>query len=105
MDLETVLIATRGAINLATFAVIIRYYDPSARYRFLVSIVATLIASFSLGLAVWTGYYLLLPACACQLPGTRIQEFLLLGMFVILFGLVLRSGGNVAKLLPLRFQR
>ena len=105
MDLETVMIATRGAINLATFAVIIRYYDPSARYRFLVSIVATLIAAFSLGLAVWTGYALWLPSCRCQAPGARIHDFLLLGMFVILFGLVLRSKGNVAKLIPWRYQR
>ena len=105
MDLETVLIATRGVINLATFAVIIRYYDPSARYRFVVSIVATLIAAFSLGLAVWTAYALWLPSCMCTTPGARIHEFLLLGLFIILFGLVLRSRGNVAKLLPWRLQR
>lgn len=101
MDLETVLIATRGVINLATFAVIIRYYDPSARYRFVVSIVATLIAAFSLGLAVWTAYALWLPSFRYPIR----QEFLLLGLFVMLFGLVLRSRGNVAKLLPWRLQR
>lgn len=105
MDLETVMIATRGAINLATFAVIIRYYDPSARYRFLVSIVATLIAAFSFGLAVWTGYWLIMPSCACKMAGAHIQDFLLLGMFMILFGLVVRSRGNVAKLIPWRYQR
>ncbi|ATW62256.1 hypothetical protein Psp6_00003 [Pseudomonas phage Psp6] len=105
MELETVLIGVRGVMNLCTFIIIARYYDPAARYRPLVSIVATLIAAFSFSLAIWSVYALALPSCLCVTTSNRIQEMLLVGMFAILLGLVVRCKGNVAKMLPLRFQR
>lgn len=106
MELETVLIGVRGVMNLCTFLIIAKYYDPSARYRPWVSIVATLIAAFSFSLAIWSLYALALPSCMCvTTTSSRVQEMLLLGMFAILLGLVARCKGNVAKMLPLRFQR
>lgn len=105
MELETVLIGVRGVMNLATFLIIARYYDPAARYRPWVSIVATLIAAFSFSLAVWSVYAVVMPSCQCASTSGRVHEMLLFGMFAILLGLVVRCKGNVAKMLPMRFQR
>ncbi|MNQ62185.1 hypothetical protein D3C85_765200 [compost metagenome] len=105
MELESILQASRGVMNLATFLIVASFYDRTARYRPLVSIVATGIAGFSAALATWTAFNLWKPTCICTTPSGTIQEFLLVGMFAILLGLVVRSKGNVAKLLPWKYHQ
>lgn len=105
MDLETVLLAARGVMNLATFLIVASYYERGARYRPVVSFVATGIAGCSLSLAVWTAFDLYQPVCRCSTVMGITQQTLLVSMFAILLGLVARCKGNIAKLLPWRLQR
>ena len=77
------------AAHLLTFAAVAFFYsDPTARYRLGVSLLATLIAGSSLAAGV-----------GALVVDTRagISDTIL---FVAFCGLVLRAGGNVAKLLP-----
>lgn len=101
-NLESMIIACRGLMNLATFLIVASFYDPTARYRLGASLVAIGIAGFSFGLAVWSAFSLWQPSCACSGPLDRVQQVLLLGLFAILLALVVRSKGNIAKLLPRR---
>lgn len=77
------------AAHLLTFAAVaIWYTDPTARYRPGVSILATLIAGASLAGGV-----------GALLSGGSAGVFATI-MLVLFCGLVLRAGGNIAKLLP-----
>ena len=89
--MDDVLLWLRVAAHLITFfAIAIWYRDPDAAFRPGVSILATAIAASSLAAAVTLSVY--------KYP-VGIFDTLL---FVAFCALVLRAGGNVARLLPRR---
>ena len=89
--MDDLLLWARVAAHLITFAAIaIWYRDPCARFRPFVSMLATAIAGSSLAAAVTIS----LSRAPAGLFGTL--------LFVAFCALVLRAGGNVARLLPRR---
>jgi len=89
--MDDVLLWLRVAAHLVTFAALTFWYrDPCARYRPGVSILATAIAASSLAAAVTVSIF-----------KTPVGIFDTL-LFVAFCALVLRAGGNVARLLPRR---
>lgn len=89
--MDDVLMWLRVAAHLITFAAVALWYrDPDATFRPGVSILATVIAGSSLAAAVTLSL--------SKIP-VGIFDTLL---FVAFCALVLRAGGNVARLLPRR---
>ena len=89
--MDDVLLWLRVAAHLVTFAAVTFWYrDPLASFRPCVSMLATVIAGSSLAAAITI-------ALSNTPPG--IFDTLL---FVAFCALVLRAGGNVARLLPRR---
>jgi hypothetical protein len=89
--MDDLLLWLRVAVHLITFAAVaIWYRDPLAKFRPGASLLATVIAGASLAAAV-----------TLSLSKTPVGIFDTL-LFVAFCALVLRAGGNVARLLPRR---
>lgn len=93
MSFDEFLLAGRALAHLATFLIIARFCDPSARYRPFVSLFAVVLAGSSLALAVQilTNW----PAVRAQGPHIWATIYA-----ATVFGAVAYTGGNLARLLP-----
>lgn len=97
MELETAIAGLRCAVHLATFGILASFYDPTARHRPWVSLLAVALAAPSIGYGVWLLFGLIgrEPIEALSLPNL-LQTFLAASLFII----VAACRGNVARLLP-----
>lgn len=95
MELEAVLLWVRFAIHVATFLIIFCYNGKGSRQRWGVSFLAICLAGSSVGFACFIAFGVIDPALTTP-------QWLYIVAFGSVLGLVLRSRGNVAKLLPRR---
>lgn len=89
----------RLAIHVMTVVILSRYHDPGARFRPVISTVASAITGASLGLACHTA----LAMAGAVPPGPAWSQSVLFISSMVLLALILRSHGNIAHML--RMQR
>lgn len=99
MDLETILMWVRFCIHVATFLFIYCYRPQGARQRWGVSLLAVCLAGSSIGFAVFILFGVIDPTFAIW-P----QWLHILGWGSVL-GLLIKSRGNVAKMMRPRHER
>lgn len=98
MEIDTILLWVRFTIHLATFLLIFCYKPNGARQRWGVSMLAVGLAGSSIGFATFILFGVIDPAF------TAPQWLHIIGWGCVL-GLVVKSRGNVAKMLPLKYKR
>lgn len=93
MELNVILLWVECVIHFATFLIIFLYNEHHSRQRWGVSALAIGLAASNIGLAV----LILLGSIKA---GPAMAHALLIVAFGCMFGLLVRAGGNVAKMIP-----
>lgn len=91
MELNVILLWVECVIHFATFLIVFMYNEHHSRQRWGVSMFAIGIAASNIGLAV-------LIALGSIKPGPAMVHALLILGFGCMLGLLIRAGGNVAKI-------
>ena len=93
MDLNVILVWVECVIHFATFLIVWLYRDNHSRQRWGVSMLAVGIAASNVGLFTLIIFNIVKPGPA------MVHALLILG-FGCMFGLLVRTRGNVAKMMP-----
>lgn len=95
MELDSFLTCLRIFFHLGIAALLLSYHPRGARYRFFVSALAAVLAmsNAGLGVALWSG--------AIE-PKTLGGQWLNVGGWGAVFGIVAMCRGNMAKIVPKR---
>lgn len=93
MEFDSLLTTVRVAIHLGSAIVLLSYHPRGARHRYGVSILASLLAASSLS----QGVGLMIGTIR---PDAMGGQWLNLGLFGVLFYLLILCRGNLAKIIP-----